>query len=89
MKISKIEPAERPLTLALSSAEVIAVARYHLRETKAVTRRFSHEAMVVSQSPLPQGRTLKAMRDQTLDQVTAHGRRASALLDLVKASLKA
>lgn len=86
MKISKSEPAERPATVDLSLAELFALAKYHLRETKAISRRFSAEALIVSTNPLPQGRTLKAMRDATLEQITAHGTRAAQLLDLVKAA---
>ena len=45
MKIGCAEPAERPYTVALSGAEVVALVKYHVGQSKRITRVFGQEAM--------------------------------------------
>jgi len=55
IKISKQEPANRPVHLDLSVAEVIALVDYHMRESKAITRRFGSAAMQLNAEPAAAG----------------------------------
>jgi hypothetical protein len=84
IKISKQEPATRPVHLDLSVAEIIALVEYHMREAKASTRRFGSAAMQLNTSPLPQGRKLKLLHDACTENVNAHQSRAKGILALAQ-----
>jgi hypothetical protein len=84
IKISKQEPATRPVTIDLSVAEIIALVEYHMREAKASTRRFGTAAMQLNANPLPQGRKLKLLHDACTANVNAHQTRARGILALAQ-----
>lgn len=84
IKIDKREPADRPLMIALSVAEVIALANYHVSEAKLRTRRFGKAAMELSASPLPKTRALRDLHAACGTEVAAHHQRARGILALAQ-----
>lgn len=85
LKISKQEPAERAFFIALSRAEVIVLANYHIKESKAVVRRYG-QAFSAAIMHRPLSTREQASLSQVAErQMSAHTQRAKGLLSLVKA----
>jgi len=83
MKISAAEPAERELTIALSKAEVLALAVYHISQAKRVTRKvgkLANEMLALKKS----ARELKAAVEVAKSMSDAHIARARGLSSLLK-----
>jgi len=85
LKISKQEPAERPFTLSLSAAEVIVLANYHVKESKAVVKQYGQAVSAVMMSRPLSKREQAALNQEAGTLMAAHSLRAKGLLSLVKA----
>ncbi len=84
-KISSLEPAERPYTVALSDAEVFALIKHHVAMTKRVTKIVGNKLLVLSaKSPLPQRRDSNALIEEGRKMVEAHLARAKGLQSFIK-----
>ena len=85
-KYPSLEPAtERPHTLALSKAEVVALVRYHTGMIKRVTKTVgAHLCDMRSKTLLASSRDTKAVINEGQKLVEAHFDRAKVLNDTLK-----
>ena len=85
-KTTSIEPAEEhPYTVALSSAEVVALIKHHIRMTKRVTKVVGDKLLVLqAKSLLPNRRESSAMIEQGRVMVEAHLKRAKGLQSILR-----
>ena len=85
MKISCHEPAERPFTVALSHAEVVALAKYHVSQARGIPKRLGSASMeLLTMSPL-NGRGVKRLHDVAKQQLEAHAQRTEQLMKILSA----
>jgi hypothetical protein len=84
MKITTYEPAERPIQIAISLAEMLALVKYHEAQVKRIPKELGKALL----QPTPYGvtRAKMAARYQKEGQalVEAHLQRARGLLSILK-----
>lgn len=84
-KISMVEPADRPFSVALSEAEICILARHHVAQTKRISKEFGQQALQLSaKSIFGSPRELKALKDVCMEQLKAHQTRALGLISIIK-----
>lgn len=85
-KISTMEPADRPLTVTLSKAEVLALANYHVGECKRITRLVGKKltTMAPGQFFPPSAAYSKGLIKVAREQIKAHANRSKGLQSLLK-----
>lgn len=87
MKYSMEEPAERPLTVALSHAEVAALANWHIAHARKIPGRAGKASMELrAKSPLWSSRQNNELFKVAKQQLEAHSERAVRLLTLIPKS---
>lgn len=64
--------------------KIIALADYHMREAKAISKRFGSEAMKLSANLMPQTRKLTVLHVECVKQVEAHQQRAKGILSVAQ-----
>jgi hypothetical protein len=84
-KISTSEPADRPYNIALSEAEIIALADWHLKVAKSIPKKLGQTALNLSANTLFRpGRDSKALFSHARQQIDAHCLRARGLSSILK-----
>lgn len=84
LKASCQEPAERPFSLEISRAELVALVKFHCAQAKAVARRFGKAALELRAQTLFGGRALKELSDMAREQQQYHMARAKGLAALLE-----
>ena len=83
-KISTIEPAERPFTIALSESEIAALANWHLNIARGIPKKLGQATLKFSaENIFRTARDQKALIDHARDQVKAHCNRAKGLSSII------
>ena len=80
---STIEPAERPFTVALSEAEIAALANWHLTVAKRIPQKLGKTALKFSADNLFRARDSKALFNHAREQIDAHCKRAQGLNSII------
>jgi hypothetical protein len=84
-KISTVEPAERPYTVALSAAEVRVLANHHVKICKKIPAKVGETAMNQAfKNPLMASHKSKALFNAARELMKAHSDRAIGLNSLLK-----
>ncbi len=85
IQVSKIEPAPRPHTIALSDAEMAALINYHLREAKATSARLGKAIIQLRAGSLfSVGRREKELITHTEKHIEAHLNRTRGLISIME-----
>lgn len=89
LKFSCAEPAERPLQINLSRAEIVSLIKWHCSQAKRIQVEFGKQAVALKASqPLWSGRELKRLHDLCVEQVQAHLTRAKGLTSILTSSVQ-
>ncbi len=84
-KFSQSEPAERPYTVALSGAEVIALANWHVSIARGIPKRLGKAQMELqAKSILGSPRQMKELLAVAREQLNAHSDRTKELMAIIK-----
>lgn len=84
LTVSALEPAERPFTLNVSAAEIIALVRHHQNQSKRVPKILGKLLMDKSSSGFPRGSDMAVARKEAEKILNAHLTRARGLLSILK-----
>ncbi|MCX6896283.1 MAG: hypothetical protein NTZ16_12460 [Verrucomicrobia bacterium] len=76
---------ERPFTIAISQAELIALVKWNAAQAKRVVKIFGQESLKVSATSIfPQGTKLATMKAVCLGELDKYTTRAKGLASLLK-----
>lgn len=82
---SSVEPAERPLTVALSHAELVAVINYHVAATRRISKLTGKTLLEKrAENVFFKSRESAALISEARKQVDAHMARALGLQSILK-----
>ena len=76
---------ERPFTIAISQAELVALVKWNTAQAKRVVKVFGQEALKASATSIfPQGTKLATIKTVCLGELEKHTTRAKGLASLLK-----
>jgi hypothetical protein len=85
VKISSREPAERPYTIALSAAEVVALVKYHVAHCKRIPKDLGKAQLEAGRGSFFVPKHLNAkLVSAAKEQLEAHTTRAQGLASILK-----
>lgn len=85
MKITTIEPAERPYTINLSKAEVVALVKYHCAQARRIPKALGQATMELrAHSLFGTKKQSDALIKAAQKQLEAHSLRAKGLASILQ-----